>query len=73
MQTFVANFFEVIAFITGLTLFVLIIQLWAWWKYFRRADNERFWVWWPAFLRNQRTPTQSNPSKPKREEVNANE
>ena len=43
MQTFVANFFEVIAFITGLTLFVLTIQLQFWWKYLRRADNKRFW------------------------------
>ncbi|MGD0690049.1 MAG: hypothetical protein ABSA50_09805 [Candidatus Bathyarchaeia archaeon] len=45
MQTFVANFFEVIAFTTGLTLFVLTIQLLFWWKYLRKPDNQRFWVW----------------------------
>ena len=44
MQIFVANFFEVIAFTTGLTLFVLTIQLLFWWKYLRRPDNQRFWV-----------------------------
>ncbi len=43
MQTFVANFFEVIALTTGLTVFVLTIQLPFWWKYLRRADNKRFW------------------------------
>ena len=39
MQTFVANFFEVIAFTTGLTVFVLTIQLLFWWRYLRRPDN----------------------------------
>jgi hypothetical protein len=43
MQTFVANFFEVIALTTGLTLFVLTIQLLFWWKYLRTSDDQRFW------------------------------
>jgi hypothetical protein len=43
MQTFVANFFEVVAFITALTLFVLTVNLLFWWRYMRRRDNLRFW------------------------------
>ena len=44
MQTFVANFFETVALITALTLFVLIVNLEFWWRYLRRTDNQRFWV-----------------------------
>ncbi|MGA2461525.1 MAG: hypothetical protein ABSF82_08915 [Candidatus Bathyarchaeia archaeon] len=45
MQTFVANFFETVALITALTLFVLTVNLEFWWRYLRRTDNQRFWVW----------------------------
>jgi hypothetical protein len=31
--------------LTALTLFVLSVNLWFWWKYLRRTDNQRFWVW----------------------------
>jgi hypothetical protein len=44
MQTFVANFFETVALMTVLTLFVLTINLEFWWRYLRRTDNQRFWV-----------------------------
>jgi predicted glycosyltransferase involved in capsule biosynthesis len=44
MQTFVANFFETVALITALTLFVLAMNLEFWWRYLRRTDNQRFWV-----------------------------
>ena len=43
MQAFIANFFEMIALITVLTLFVLIVNLEFWWRYLRRTDDERFW------------------------------
>ena len=43
LQTFVANFTEVITLITVLTLFVLTINLEFWWRYMRRMDNQRFW------------------------------
>jgi len=43
MQTFVANFFEVVAFITALTVLALAVVLEFWWRYFRRMDNQRFW------------------------------
>jgi hypothetical protein len=43
LQTFIANFSEVIALITVLTLFVLTINLEFWWRYLRRNDNQRFW------------------------------
>ena len=43
MQTFVANFFEVAAFITALTVLALAVVLEFWWRYFRRMDNQRFW------------------------------
>jgi len=45
MRTFVANFFETVALITALTLFVLTVNLEFWWRYLRRTDNQRFWVW----------------------------
>jgi hypothetical protein len=45
MQTFVANFFETVALITGLTLVVLTVNLEFWWRYLRRTDSQRFWVW----------------------------
>jgi hypothetical protein len=45
MQTFVANFFETVALITALTLFLELVQLEFWWRYLRRTDNQRFWVW----------------------------
>ena len=61
MQTFVANFFEVIAFTTGLTLFVLTIQLLFWWKYLRKPDNQRFWVWdfWTLISRKPENSNQT--------------
>jgi len=59
MQTFVDNFFEVIALTTGLTLFVLTIQLVFWWKYLRRMDNQRFWRW-DASTVFSRKPKNSN-------------
>jgi hypothetical protein len=31
--------------LTALTLFVLSVNLWFWWRYLRRTDNQRFWVW----------------------------
>ena len=43
LQTFIANFTEVITLITVLTLFVLTINLEFWWRYMRRMDNQRFW------------------------------
>ena len=43
LQTFIANFTEVITLITALTLFVLTINLEFWWRYMRRMDNQRFW------------------------------
>jgi hypothetical protein len=43
MQTFVANFFEDVAWITALTFFVELVQLEFWWRYLRRRDNLRFW------------------------------
>jgi hypothetical protein len=43
MQTFVANFFETVAFITALTLIALTVTLEFWWRHFRRTDNQRFW------------------------------
>ena len=43
LQTFIANFAEVITLITVLTLFVLTINLEFWWRYLRRSDNQRFW------------------------------
>jgi hypothetical protein len=43
LQTFIANFAEVITLITVLTLFVLTINLEFWWRYLRRMDNHRFW------------------------------
>ena len=43
LQTFIANFIEVITLITVLTLFVLTINLEFWWRYNRRMDNQRFW------------------------------
>ena len=43
LQTFIANFSEVITLITVLTLFVLTINLEFWWRYLRRSDNKRFW------------------------------
>ena len=43
LQTFTANFTEVIALITVLTLFVLTINLEFWWRYNRRPDDKRFW------------------------------
>ena len=43
MQTFVDNFFETVALITALTLFVLTVNLEFWWRYLRRTDNQRFW------------------------------
>jgi hypothetical protein len=51
MQTFVANFFRDIALTTGITIFALAVNLWFWWKYLRRSDDERFWIWpYSAFL-----------------------
>ena len=47
MRHFISNFSEVVVLTTGLTLFVLTIQLLFWWKYLRRADNQRiWWFWW---------------------------
>jgi hypothetical protein len=43
MQTFVPNFFETVALITALTLFVLTVNLEFWWRYQRRTDNLKFW------------------------------
>jgi hypothetical protein len=43
LQTFIANFTEVVTLITVLTLFVLTINLEFWWRYLRRTDNQRFW------------------------------
>jgi len=43
VQTFIANFTQVITLITVLTLFVLTINLEFWWRYLRRMDNQRFW------------------------------
>jgi len=43
LQTFIANFTQVITLITVLTLFVLTINLEFWWRYLRRMDNQRFW------------------------------
>jgi hypothetical protein len=43
MQSFIANFFENVAAITVLTLFVLTVNLVFWWRYMRRRDNLRFW------------------------------
>jgi len=42
LQTFIANFTQVITLITVLTLFVLTINLEFWWRYLRRMDNQRF-------------------------------
>ena len=55
MQTFVANFFEVIALTTGLTLFVLTVNLEFWWRYLRRTDNQRFWRWDASTLFSRKT------------------
>ena len=44
MQTFVANFFETVVFITALTLIALTVTLEFWWRCLRRTDNQRFWV-----------------------------
>ena len=62
MQAFVANFFEVIALITGITLCVLVIQLVLWWNHLWRDDNERFWVWVPSWA--SRKPKNSTSSEP---------
>jgi hypothetical protein len=43
LQSFIANFTEVITMITVLTLFVLIVNLEFWWRLLRRSDNKRFW------------------------------
>ncbi|MGA2972822.1 MAG: hypothetical protein ABSE39_09410 [Candidatus Bathyarchaeia archaeon] len=53
MQTFVANFFETVAFITALTLIALTVTLEFWWRYMRRTGNERFWgFWWELHEKN---------------------
>jgi membrane protein YdbS with pleckstrin-like domain len=68
MQTFVANFFEVVAFITALTILALAATLEGWWRYFRRTDNQRFWVWWPGFSHKPENSTSSEPNYlPKKE------
>jgi hypothetical protein len=45
MQSFMGNFFETVALITALTIFVLTVNLEFWWRYLRRPDNQRFWMW----------------------------
>jgi membrane protein YdbS with pleckstrin-like domain len=63
MQTFVANFFETVAFITALTLIALTVTLEFWWRYFRRTDNQRFWIWGPPFVFSHK-PEYSTSSEP---------
>jgi hypothetical protein len=62
MQTFIANFFETIAFITALTLIALTVTLEFWWRSLRRADNQRFWVWGTRFSQKPENSTSSEPN-----------
>jgi small neutral amino acid transporter SnatA (MarC family) len=62
MQILVDNFFEVIAFITALTVVALAATLESWWRYFRRTDNQRFWVWGIRFSHKTENSTISEPN-----------
>jgi chromate transport protein ChrA len=62
MQTFVANFFEVVAFITALNVLALAVALEYWWRYYRRTDNQRFWIWGIGIHKKPETPTSSEPN-----------
>jgi hypothetical protein len=44
VQIFASDLFETAAWITGLTVFVLTVNLEFWWRYLQRTDNQRFWV-----------------------------
>ncbi len=56
LQTFIANFTEVITLITVLTLFVLTIQLEFWWRYCEERTISDF----GELLGKQRTRTRLN-------------
>ena len=44
LEIFASNVFEAAAWITAITVSVLTVHLFFWWRYERRTDNLRFWT-----------------------------